>query len=118
MGTSRRVIGGYMSGDEQTKESQVVTDTKAFDAWFNENVEKLFMKAKDIGLDAKIREIMRMAWRRCSEYKNKEISEHLEFINALKRDIDQKQQKYDELHLELQKVTNKLISAEKNARKN
>jgi hypothetical protein len=58
-----------------------------------------------------------MAWRRCSEIKNKEVEEHLEYIQSLKADIDLKQKKYDELHMELQKVTNKLISAEKNARK-
>jgi hypothetical protein len=117
VGASWRVIGGNMS-PEETKESQVVTDTKAFNGWFEADIEKIIVKAKEIGLDVKLKEIMRMAWRRCCEHKNKEIAEHLEYIKALKHDIDLKQQKYDELHLELQKVTNKLISAEKNAKKN
>jgi hypothetical protein len=103
--------------EEEYIESQVVKDTKAFESWFEQNLSSMLVKAKETGLDSRMREVMRMSWRRCCEYKNKDISEHLEYINALKRDIDLKQQKYDELHLELQKVTNKLILAEKNAKR-
>jgi hypothetical protein len=103
--------------DEVVEESQVVKETKAFDKWFDNNLGPIMAKAKETGLDAKIKEIMRMSWRNCCEYKNKEIDDHLEYISFLKKDIDLKQQKYDELHLELQKVSNKLIQAEKNSKR-
>jgi hypothetical protein len=105
-----------MANDELL-ESQVVKDTKAFDEWFSNNIENLTVKAKEIGLDLKLKEIMRLSWRKCSDYKNKEIKEHIEYIEALKKDIDQKQEKYEQVHQELQKVTNKLIQAEKNSKK-
>lgn len=98
-------------------ESQVVKDTKSFDEWFKGNISQLMVKAREVGLEGRMKEIMRMAWRKCCEHKNKEMMEHLEYIKLLKSDIDQKQKKYDELHMELQKVTNKLIQAEKNAKK-
>lgn len=103
--------------EEEVIESQVVKDTKVFNDWFDENIAHLSAKAKEVGLEAKLREIMRMSWRRCCEFKNKEAESQTKVIASLKSDIEAQKKKYDELHMELQKVTNKLIQAEKNARK-
>jgi predicted RNase H-like nuclease (RuvC/YqgF family) len=103
--------------DEEVIESQVVKDTKLFNDWFGANIVHLTLKAEEIGLDTKIKEIMRLAWRRCSELKNKEAESLSKKISVLEKELKDKDQKYDQLHMELQKVTNKLIQAEKNARK-
>lgn len=103
--------------NEEFVESQVVKDTKSYNKWFDENIIHLTAKAKETGLESKLREIMRMAWRKCSELKNAEAATQVKIIDTLKSEIESQKKKYDELHMELQKVTNKLIQAEKNARK-
>ena len=104
--------------EEEVIESQVVKDTKAFNEWFEKNIALLSAKAKETGLNDKLSEVMRMAWRKCADYKNKEAESQAKKISQLEAELKLKDEKYDALHMELQKVTNKLISAEKNSRKN
>jgi hypothetical protein len=106
-----------MNENDQIIVSQNVSDSNLFDNWYGENISRLTQSARDMGLEARVKEIMRLAWKGCCSAKNKELSGLHDQVKLLKDDIDSKQKKYDELHLELQKVTNKLIQAEKNAKK-
>ncbi len=103
--------------DEEIVESQAVKDTKAFNEWFNKNIASLSSKAQEVGLNDKLAEIMRMSWRKCSEQKNQEAESLLRKISKLEDELKEKDKKYEVLHMELQKVSNKLIQAEKNAKK-
>lgn len=103
--------------DEEIVKSQVVKDTEAFNEWFDKNISTLAERAKETGLDTKLREVMRMAWRKCSDHKNIEAQKYLEAIISLKLEIASQKKQNEDLMLDLQKVTNKLIQAEKNARK-
>lgn len=102
--------------DTEVIQSQVVKDTIAFNEWFDANVANLMVKAKAAGLETKLREIMRLSWKKCSDYKNNEMAAQLKKIEAFELELKAKDAKYDALHLELQKITNRLIKAEKNAR--
>lgn len=103
--------------DESTPESLIVSDLKKFNEFFDKNYSTLSALAKESGLDQKLREVMRHSWRKCCDVKNAEAMVHIEKISQLEKEISAQLKKYDELHLELQRVTNKLISAEKNAKK-
>ena len=98
---------------EDSKEAQVVKDIKAFDVWYEENVASIMGKARELGLDVKLKPIMRMSWRQCSEFKNKEASSVTLYIEDLKKQITQGIEKSEQYRTEVERLTNKVISLEK-----